>query len=201
MASPALVRTSMLIGTAWALFGCSQVVYSPAPVVPTKRPLPYTATLALDHIGGYMVKPGATMVADPSLANHVTGLSDALGSARSQWEQAVLRYMEARRTFARVSTTGPADIALVMHLNVYIDPGVLFQYRHAYVARADASVTDPRTHRVLLSYSGYGKAFGEVRRDGHTDDQDPINHAVQMALNDLFGKMEQDGRMRQLGRL
>ncbi len=196
-----IARSLTLIGIPLFMLGCSQVVYSPAPVVPTKQAVPYSATLTLAHVGAYMVKPGATMVADPSLANHVTGVSDAVESARAQWEQAVLRYLEARKTFARVSTAGPADVDLVMHLNVYIDPGVLFQYRHAYVARVEVSVTDPRTHRMLLAYSGYGKAFGEVSRDGREDDQDPINHAVQMALNDLFGKMEQDGRMRHLGRL
>ncbi len=180
------------------LLACSQFVYSPAPVVPTKQPLPYSAKLALAQVEAYAVKPGATMIADPALANHVTGVSDGLGSARADWEQAILRYIDARKTFVRVTTAGPSDVDLIMHVNIYIDPGVHFQFNHIYVARVDAAVSDPRTHLALLSYTGHGKAVGEVTRDGREDDQEPINHAVQMALNDLFGKMEQDSRMRRL---
>lgn len=191
-------RFVILCSTPLLFLACSQLVYAPAPVVPTKQPLPYSATLTLAQVGAYLVKPGATMIADPHLANHVTEASQSVQSAKAEWEQAILRYLEARKTFLRVATTGPSDVDVVLHLNVYIDPGVLFQHRYVYVTRVEAAVTDPRTHLVLLSYSGYGKAAGDVRRQGREDDQDPINHAVQMALNDLFGKMEQDGRMRRL---
>lgn len=177
---------------------CSRFIYSPAPVVPTKQPLPYSARLALAHVGSYMVNPGAIHAMDTNMANHVAGESDHVASARDDWEQAILRYLEARKTFTQVSTRNPSDVDLILHVNVYIDPGATFQYRHVYVVRADAAMADPRTHLTLLSYTGTGKAFGEVSRDGKEDDQEPVNQAVQMALNDLFGKMEQDGRMGRL---
>jgi hypothetical protein len=44
--------------------------------------------------------------------------------------------------------------------------------------------------RPLSKYLGFGKAAGD------DDDQGPINVAVQGALNDLFGKIENDPRLR-----
>jgi hypothetical protein len=81
-----------------------------------------------------------------------------------------------------------------MRLNIYIDPGTMFQFNHAYLARVDASLINPRTGRTL-SYLGLGKSTGEVSRGGTEDDQRPINLAVQSALNDLFGKIENDSRL------
>jgi hypothetical protein len=82
-----------------------------------------------------------------------------------------------------------------MRIHIYIDPGVMLQFNHAYVARVDASLTNPRTGRTL-TYIGLGKSAGEVSRGGTEDDQRPINLAVQSALNDLFGKIENDPRLR-----
>jgi hypothetical protein len=197
-AGSSAVTSFFLAGLSLLLSACSQIVYSPGPVVPTKQPLPYSAKLTVAHVGTYLVKPGATMSADPRLSNHVTGETYDARLPQRDWEQAILRYLDARKTFAQVSTRGPADLELTLHVNVYIDPGVLFQYRHIYMARVDATVGDPQSHLALQSYTGQGKAFGEVSRDGPEDDRDPINLAVQMALNDLFGKMEQDAGMRRL---
>lgn len=189
-----------VVALALALFlpACSTFVYSPAPVVPTTQPLPYSATLTLIHVGAYTVQPGATMIANPALANYVTGVSQGMG-ARTEWEAAILRYLQERKTFLRAGASGRSDIELVMQVNIYIDPGVHFQFEPIYIARMDAAIRDPRTQVVLLSYTGQGKAYGEVTGDGQEDDRGPINQAVQAALHDLFGKMEQDTRMRRLG--
>jgi hypothetical protein len=37
-----------------------------------------------------------------------------------------------------------------------------------------------------------------VSRDGKDDDHEPINRAIRAALNDLFGKLEQDKRLAHL---
>lgn len=179
----------------WLQPACSQLVYTPTSVVPNQRPLPYSAKVTLAHVGSYLVDAGAVHATDSNLAAHVVSDTDHVASARDEWEQAILRYLQDRKTFAQVSTRGPSDVDVVLHMNIYVDPGALFQYQHVYLARADASIADPKTQRVLVTYTGTGKAFGEVSRDGKEDDREPVNRAVQMALNELFQKMEQDGRM------
>jgi hypothetical protein len=68
---------------------------------------------------------------------------------------------------------------------------MLYKFSHVYVARIDATLTDPRTGK-LNSYLGLGKSAGDVIRSGKEDDQAPINNAVQSALKDLSGKIEND---------
>lgn len=183
----------MVLPFSWA--ACANLVYSPAPVVPTNQPLPYSATVTLAQVEAYTVRPGAIMTPDPALAHQVTSLSDSAAPSRADWEHAIVRYLEARHTFARVTPPGQADVELVMHVNVYIDPSVDDQFREVYVARVDALVTDPRTHVVYLSFTGDGKAPRHDRDKAYQ----PVNQVVQAALNDLFGKMEQDPGMLRLG--
>jgi len=175
--------------------GCSNLVFQPAPVVPTKSPLPYSAKIKLTEIEAYMVKPGATMLSDPHIENHVTGISNSLGSAKKEWEISLADYLAARKTFTYLSMDSQTDLDLSMRLHIYIDPGVLFQFNHVYVARIEALVANPQTGRPH-AYLGMGKSVGDVVRGGKEDDQGPINAAVQSALNDLFGKIENDPQLR-----
>jgi hypothetical protein len=177
------------------LSSCSQIVYQPAPVVPTKSPLPYSAKAKLTHVEAYMVELGSTMIADPNLDNHVTGISASPGLAKKEWEKSVVDYVAARKTFSYVSMDSQTDMDLAMRLNIYIDPGLMFQFNHAYLARVEAALANPRTGQTL-TYLGLGKSFGDVSRGGTEDDQRPVNLAVQSALNDLFGKIETDQRLR-----
>jgi PBP1b-binding outer membrane lipoprotein LpoB len=64
------------------LAGCSSLVFQPAPVGPTNSPLPYSAKVKLSQVEAYLVKPGATMIADPHIENHVTGASNSLEKAK-----------------------------------------------------------------------------------------------------------------------
>jgi len=187
----------------WLVSACSHVVYQPTPVVPTKSPLPYSAKVRLVNIESYLVEPGATMIADPRLENRVTGVGLPLSSSRKEWEKSVGDYLVDRKTFTYLSTDSQTDVDMSLRLNIYIDPSVQWKFNHVYVARAEAAFVNPRSGR-LLNYLGYGKAAGDVSRGGAGDDRDPMNEAVQSALNDLFGKMEQDARLRdkrQAGRL
>ncbi len=179
----------------WLVSACSHVVYQPTPVVPTKSPLPYSAKVRLVNIESYVVEPGATMIADPRVENRVTGVGLPLSSNRKEWEKSVADYLADRKTFTYLSTDSQTDVDLSLRLSIYIDPGVQWKFNHMYVARAEAALVNPRSGR-LLNYLGYGKAAGEVSRGGAGDDRDPMNQAVQSALNDLFGKVEQDARLR-----
>ncbi len=191
---PALLAP-LLIGL---LAGCATIPFDPAPVVPTKHQLPYSVKLKLGPLGAFMVEPGATMIADPGLQNHVLSPIDSLVSPREQWEAAILQYVTARQTFRRVVREGTADLDLELQAAIYIDPGRAFDFNYIYAARVDAFLKDPRNGRLLKSYSGFGKAVGEVARGGKDDDRRPVNRALHAALNDLFGKMEHDRRLASL---
>jgi hypothetical protein len=177
------------------LAACHSVSFQPAPVVPTKQPLPYSARIRLADLAAYAVEPGATMGTDPRLPNFVTPGASVPSLSQKDWETAVLDYVTARQTFRRVTDNGPADIALILRMFIYIDPGLSIDYNHIYVARAEATITDPHNGRPLTQYTGLGKAVGPVSRGSKEEDQPPINKSVQAALNDLFDKMESDTRL------
>ena len=168
---------------------CSRIVYQPGAVVPTTSPLPYSATVRLAEIESYAVEPGATMVADPRIENKVTGVAQPLSKAKKEWERSITDYLAARKTFTYLSTDSQTDLELSLRLNIYIDPSVMSQFDHVYVARIDATLGEWSAKRPLSKYIGFGKATGE-------DDRGPINLAVQAALNDLLGKIENDPRLR-----
>jgi len=177
------------------LAACNHIVLEPAPVVPTNQPLPYSARVELTEVGVYLVQPGATMVADPRLQNHGTATVPSLERAKSQWEQAVLEYLAARKTFRQVVKEGSVDLSMTLRVFVSVDSSVSFKFNHIYIATVDGALRDPRNGRVLIEYVGKGNAFGEVSRSGTDDDREPINLSVRAALNDLFGTLEQDKRL------
>lgn len=170
-------------------FSCSQLVYQPGAVVPTTSPLPYSVTVRLSEIEAYNVEPGATMVADPRIENKVTGIAQPISKAKKEWERSITDYLAARKTFTYLSTDSQTDLDLSMRLNIYVDPSVMSDFNHVYVARIDATLAEGSSKRPLSKYIGFGKTAGE-------DDRGPINLAVQAALNDLFGKIENDQRLR-----
>ena len=170
-------------------FSCSKLVYQPGAVVPTTSPLPYSATVRLAEIEAYNVEPGATMVADPRIENKVTGIAEPISKAKKEWERSITDYLAARKTFAYVSTDSQTDLDLSMRLNIYVDPSVMSDFNHVYLVRIDATLVEGPNKRPLAKYVGFGKTTGE-------DDHGPINLAVQAALNDLFGKIENDQRLR-----
>lgn len=188
--------------SAWAtvffVFGCAHIPFDPAPVVPTKNRLPYSARVSLSDIGAYLVSAGATMLPDPNVQNRVTGQVASLTADRARWEKAVADYVSARRTFRSVQTDGEAEVSLSIRLLIYIDPGVGFKFDTVYVARAEARLAESESGHLVGEYSGFGKAPGVVRRSGPGDDEAPVNRAVHTALNDLFGTLEADTRLASL---
>ncbi len=191
------VTLCALLMALFSLLGCTKLVLDPNPVVPTKNSLPYTAHVELTEAASYFVEPGATMLADPNLQNHVVGKEPGTIGAKTEWERAIRDYVAGRRTFAPALLQGTIpDLAVAVRLLIYIDPSVGFKFNHIYVAKSDATIRDARTGRVISTYSGFGKAAGEVSRGGREDDEDPVNRAVHISLNDLFGKLEIDPQLR-----
>jgi hypothetical protein len=178
------------LGVVLINLSCSQVVYQPTSVVPTNSPLPYSASVKLTEIEAYSVEPGATMVADPRIENKVTGVRLPLSKAKKEWERSIQEYLAARKTFTYLSADSQTDLDLSMRLNIYVDPSIESQFDRVYIARIDATLAESSGKRPLARYIGFGKAAGD------DDDQGPINLAVQAALNDLFGAIENDPRLR-----
>ena len=193
-----VARLIALFILGYSLTACNHLVLDLTPVVPTTQPVAYSVRVELTDVGVYMVQPGATMIAAPHLQNHVTAKIPPLDRAKSQWEQGVLDYLVARKTFRQAVKEGPADLWMTLRVFVYVDPSVSFKFNHVYVAKVDGALRDLRNSRVLVEYVGKGKSFGDVSRGGKDDDKEPINRAVRAALNDLFGKLERDQRLEHL---
>jgi len=190
------MRMWFFLSITMSTVSCSSVVYQPTPVVPTKYPLPFSVKVKLAQIDSYMVEPGSTMLADPAIENHVTRTSSSLDDAKKQWEKSIADYVAARKTFSYLSMDSQTDLDMTLRLNIYIDPGVLFQFNHVYIAKVDAKVIDSTSQAVLSSYQGFGKSIGEVSRGGAEDDRAPVNQAVQASLDNLLSKVENDSRLR-----
>jgi hypothetical protein len=191
--TPARLRTSgaVLLVVAPLFVSCAQLVYEPAPVVPTTSPLPYSATVRLLEVEAFVVEPGATMIPDPRIENKVLGVPEPLSKgAKKNWEKSIGEYVVARKTFHHLSTDSQTDLDLSMRVNIYIDPSVESDFNRVYIASIDAALAEGTGKRVLSKYSGFGKALGDK------DYRAPINLAVQAALNDLFWKIENDQRLR-----
>ena len=181
------------------VLGCTKLVLDPNPVVPTRNPLPYTAHVELADAASYFVEPGATMIADPNIQNHVVGKEPGTIGVKTEWERAIRDYVAGRHTFAPALLQGAIpDLSVALRLMIYIDPGIEFKFNHIYIAKSEATVRDSRSGRVISTYSGFGKAAGEVSRGGKEDDEEAVNQAVHASLDELFGKLETDLQVRRL---
>ena len=173
------------------LSGCAGFPFDPTPVVPTTSPLPYSAKVKVSEVGTYEVEAGASMSPDTTLQNHVRRTAPTLFPTKdpAEWERATVEYLSTRKTFQKIVQEGAADLNLTLHINMYIDPSVASSFSHIYLVVTDATLSDPRTGRSLVSYSGFGKSAGD------TQDKAAMERALHAAFRDLFGKMENDKRL------
>ena len=173
------------------LAGCSRLPFDPTPVVPTTSPLPYSAKVKVSEIGTYEVEAGASMSTDPHLQNHVSRTTPTLFPTKdpADWERATVAYLTARKTFQKIVQEGAADLDLTLRINMYVDPSVSSSFSQIYLVTTDATLSDPKTGRSLMSYSGFGKTAGDSK------DKAAMERALHAAFRDLFGKMEHDKRL------
>jgi hypothetical protein len=114
------------------------------------------------------------------------------GIALLEWShldlnQAVLRYLQQRGTFASVSPD-PADLTLrvVTKLTLTSRNGL---YRYRIVLQAEMS----EAVHLLKSYRAEQTVVGSSVRWVTASDRDPIETALQAALDDLMRQIEADG--------
>jgi hypothetical protein len=115
------------------------------------------------------------------------------GIAMLEWshvdqEQAILRYLQQRGTFASVSHD-PADLALRMATKLTLTSrGGLYRYR--ILLQADMS----EGGRLIKSYRAEHTVTGSSVRWVTASDRAPIELALQGALEDLTNQIEADRR-------
>ncbi|BFU95848.1 MAG: exported protein of unknown function [Nitrospira sp.] len=171
--------------------GCHRAPFDPTPVVPASSTLPYSAKVKVSEVGTFEVEPGASMDADPQLQSRVSRTTAPLLSTNdpADWERATVKYLTTRKTFRSVMQEGTADLDLTLRINMYVDPSVASDFSQIYLAVTDATLSDPRTGRSLMRYSGFGKMPGDKK------DKAAMERALHAAFRDLFGKMETDKRL------
>ncbi|MBA5865219.1 MAG: hypothetical protein GDA67_00820 [Nitrospira sp. CR1.3] len=173
------------------LSGCAKMPFDPTPVVPANSTLPYSAKVKVSEIGTFEVEPGASMGTDPLLQSRVSRTASTLLSTNdpTDWERTTVKYLATRKTFQKVVQEGAADLDLTLRINMYVDPSVASDFSYIYLAVTDATLSDPRTGRSLMRYSGFGKTPGDKK------DKAAMERAVHAAFRDLFSKMESDKRL------
>lgn len=116
------------------------------------------------------------------------------GIALLEWShldlnQAVLRYLQQRGTFASVSPE-PADLTLRVATKL-----TLTSRQGVYYYRISLQAAMSEAARLIRSYSAEQTAMGSSVRWVTASDGDPIETALQMALEDLMRQVEEDGNL------
>jgi hypothetical protein len=100
--------------------------------------------------------------------------------------QAVIQYAQHRGTFSSV-LTDHAEVMLRIGTKLAL---VSRQGRYHYHIRVQAETSE--ADRLIKTYLAEGSAPGSVARWVTDSDRDPIESALQLALDDLFAKIEAD---------
>ncbi|ALA60207.1 hypothetical protein NITMOv2_3817 [Nitrospira moscoviensis] len=167
--APRLLGTVLLC--TW-LAGCAHTIQvDPLPATPAATRIPRAVQLVVGPLSleGADHMPGITLLKWPH-----RDLSEAL-----------LRYVERRETFASVSAA-PADLAMSIVTNL----SMRSRQRYRYRVRLEIEMRDGAT--PIKTYRAEHEAEGSSVRWVTASDRDPIQAALQQALDDAFGQIEAD---------
>lgn len=154
------------------LTGCvHQIQVNPLPSGPTATTIPRSLQMAV----GPLLLEGA---------DHMPGIA-LLEWKHHDLSQALLRYVQQRQTFSSVSTD-PADLTLRITTKLALTSRGRYRYR----VRLQAEMSE--TARVIKAYLVEHDAAGSSVRWVTASDRDPIEAALQLALDDLFTQFEAD---------
>lgn len=121
-------------------------------------------------------------------ADHMPGIG-LLQWTRQDFRQGVIEYIEKRRSFRSVGT-GPADLTLSIKAAL----AMRSRDRYLYILRLEAELSSAK-ETAVATYTVETRAAGSFARWTTASDQDPINRALQEALDELLTKIEADRRL------
>jgi len=160
-----------LIGT-----GCVHHIHvSPLPTTTSSLTIPRSLQLMASPI---------TMVG----ADHRPGIT-LLKWSENDLTQAAVRYLQQRGTFASVSTN-QADLTLSMATKLSLTSR---QNRYHYRIHLHAEMKE--STRLVKSYVAEQDVAGSMVRWVTASDRDPIEAALQLALDELLTQIEADNRL------
>ena len=160
--------------------GCvHRIQVNPIPSGPTSTTIPRSIQIAT----GQPLMEGA---------DHRPGIA-LLEWPHSDLSQAVIRYVELRNTFSSVATT-PADLTLRMTTKLALTSR---QGRYHYRIRLQAEMSE--IDQLIKAYLVEQVAAGSSVRWVTASDRDPIEAALQLALDDLLARIEADRSLYVLG--
>ncbi len=118
-------------------------------------------------------------------ADHMPGIT-LLEWKWQDFRQAVIDYISKRQTFRTVGKdTGDLTLSIKGKL------AMRYREHYLYHLRLDATLGSS-SKPAIKSYLAEGEALGSTVRWVTASDQDPINEAVRLALDDLLAKIETD---------
>lgn len=173
------MRAMLRLLLAWLWFGFSGCLHTihvtPEPGTVAGDPIPLS--LKVD-VTGFALEG----------ADHMPGI----GLLEWTWEdfrQGVINYIEKRRSFRSVGTDR-ADLTLSIKAALTMRS----RDRYLYILRLEAALSSAK-NTAIASYVVETQAAGSFARWTTAADRDPINRALQEALDELLTKIEADRRL------
>ncbi len=170
------MRVILPLFFAWlslSLFGCLHTIHvTPEPKTVASDPIPLSMKV---DVTGFALEG----------ADHMPGIG-LLEWTWQDFRQGVISYIEKRRSFRSVGTE-PADVTLSLKAALVMRS----RDRYLYILRLEAALSSAK-NPAIASYVIETRAVGSFVRWITASDRDPINRALQEALDELLTKIEAD---------
>jgi hypothetical protein len=153
--------------------GCVHRIHvNPLPSGPASATIPRSLQITVGPLAleGADHRPGITLMEWP----------------HQDLSQAIVRYARRRETFGSVFTS-PADLTLHITTKLALADR---QGRYQYHIRMQSEIYEG--NRLVKTYLAEHMAAGSAARWVTASDRDPIESALQLALDDLFSRIEAD---------
>ena len=156
--------------------GCAhRIEVNPLPSNQATRTISKTLQIVVDApaLEGADHRPGITLLEWP----------------HNNLRQAIIQYANRRGTFSSVSTD-PAELSL--HIATKL---TLMSRKERYHYRIQLQAEMSEADHLVKAYLAQSAVAGSLVRWVSASDSDPTNSALQLALDDLFAQIEEDGSL------